>query len=156
MGMFIEDSTTIDVLAQLNNRFGPGEALKEMVALQREFQLFALNHSLRSTFAALRIVPADATERARWYRFLERLRGYKSDTGGVSGHDRIITAVKGGLEAKTPIPIFFGYHPAHQDPRVTVTQNQPLSFSRETYIHISIPTRPPKAKGVSKKPKSKA
>jgi hypothetical protein len=155
MGFFIEDGTTLDVLTQLNTRFGPGEALTEMVGLQREFQLFALNHSLRKTFSALHIVPADSSERARWFKFLERLRGYKSDVDKMNGHDRIISAIKDGLEAKTPVPIFFGYHPAHQDPRVTVTRSQPLTFSRETYILISIPTRPPKAKGGYKPPKSK-
>src|ERR1700679_1066346 len=91
MGMAIKDSTTLDILVQLNRRFEP-EGLTELVALQIEFQVFSAKHGLKSSFALLGIVPQDWSERRRWYRFLDLLKTYPSDLAGVSGHDRIIKA----------------------------------------------------------------
>jgi hypothetical protein len=147
MGMFIADNTTLDVLAQLNARFGAGEAITEIGALHREFQLFAPAHSLRQTFALLNVAPADQKERQRWYRFLDVLKRYKSDIDSLKGHDRIVKALKDAAEAKKPMAVFFTYHSAKDDPRVTVKENMPLSFSRERYVVISIPTTPAKGGG---------
>jgi hypothetical protein len=58
MGIAINDSTTLDILVQLNKRFEP-EGLTEMIALQKEFQIFSAKHSLQSSFALLGIVPVD-------------------------------------------------------------------------------------------------
>lgn len=141
MGAMIKDSTTLDILVQLNRRFD-AESLPEMVELQKEFGVFSSKHSLQQSFALLGIVPSDWSERRRWYKFLEHLRTYPSDLTNVNGHDRVIKAFKDGLEDKRPIPISIVCHSAAEDPRVTVTKGRPVIFSQEIYLLISIPTTP--------------
>ena len=98
MGRAISDSTTSEVLVRLNRRFEPDE-LREMVVLQKEFKIFSSKHTLRQSFALLGIVPADRSERERWYRFLDKLYTYKSDLQGVNGHDRVVKALADAFEA---------------------------------------------------------
>jgi hypothetical protein len=142
VGGAIKDSTTLDILVQLNKRFDV-DAIPEMVALQKEFKIFSAKHSLRQSFALLGIVPADQAERTRWYRFLDELLGtYKSDLANVNGHDRVVKAFKDDLAAAQPLPVFFRVHLASEDPRVTVTQGPAVIFSSVTYSIVSIPTIP--------------
>ena len=55
MGARIKDSTTLDILVQLNKRFDV-EMVSEMAALQNEFKVFSGKHSLRQSFALLGLV----------------------------------------------------------------------------------------------------
>jgi len=141
MGIAINDSTTLDILVQLNKRFEP-EGLTEMIALQKEFQIFSAKHSLKSSFALLGIVPLDWSERRRWYRFLDLLKTYPSDLADVSGHDRIVKAFRDDLESKDPLPVSFRCHKMADDPRVIVSKGLPIIFSLDTYLVVSIPTTP--------------
>src|SRR5882757_7671559 len=121
MGALLKDITTVDVLVQLNKRF-VGDALPEMLALQKEFLVFSPEHSLQQSFALLGIVPSDWPERKRWYNFLEHLKTYPSDLAEVNGHDRVVKAFKDGLETAQPIPMVIQCHAASEDPKVTVTE----------------------------------
>jgi len=141
MGAMIKDSTTLDIVVQLNKRFEP-DALSEMVELQREFGVFSLRHSLQQSFALLGIVPADWSERRRWYKFLEFLKTYSSDLSNVNGHDRVIKAFQENLESEKPLPISIVCHAASDDPRVTVSEGRPVVFSLDTHVMVSIPTTP--------------
>jgi hypothetical protein len=142
MGALMKDSTTLDILVQLNRRFEAGDAIVEMVALQKEFKVFSLSHSLRQSFALLSLVPSDWTERKRWYRFLDYLKTYGSDMQGVNGHDRVIRAFADNLQSENPLPVTIKCHAAKDDPRVTVSQGMPVIFSMEEYVVVSIPTTP--------------
>jgi hypothetical protein len=142
MGAMIKDNTTLDILVQLNRRFEAPDAISEMVALQKEFVVFSTKHHLRESFALLGIVPADWGERRRWYRFLELLKSYGSDLPGVNGHDRVIKAFVDDLESEHPIPVSIRCHSAANDPRVTVSRGQPVVFSLDEYVMVSIPTTP--------------
>ncbi|WP_434889520.1 hypothetical protein [Bradyrhizobium oligotrophicum] len=137
----IKDSTTLDIIVQLNKRFD-ADALPEMVELQREFGVFSLRHSLQQSFALLGIVPADWSERRRWYKFLEFLKTYPSDIASVNGHDRVIQAFKDDLECEKPLPVSIVCHSAAEDPRVTVSEGRPIVFSLDKHVIISIPTTP--------------
>ena len=141
MGAMIKDSTTLDILVQLNKRFDP-DALAEMVELQKEFKIFSAEHSLQQSFALLGIVPADWSERKRWYRFLDFLKTYPSDLPDVNGHDRVVKAFKDSLEAKQPLPVSIRCHAASEDPRVTLAHGNPVIFSLDTHAIVSIPTTP--------------
>jgi|SRR4051794_13166321 hypothetical protein len=141
MGGLVKDSTTTDILVQLNKRFD-AEGLPEMIALQKEFKVFSAKHSLQQSFALLGIVPADASERRAWYRFLDLLNKYKSDLPNVSGHDRWVKAIQSNLEGKSPQPLAIVCHAAADDPNLKVTQGKPLVFSSEDHIVISVPTTP--------------
>jgi hypothetical protein len=141
MGGMIKDSTTLDIVAQLNKRFDP-DALPEMIALQKEFKIFSAEHSLRQSFGLLGIVPADLSERKRWYRFLDYLKTYQSDLPDVNGHDRVVKAFKDTLESKKPLPLSIRCHGAADDPRVTMSHGTPAIFSTDTHAIVSIPTTP--------------
>jgi hypothetical protein len=141
MGARIKDSTTSDVLVLLNKRFDR-ETLGEMVALQREFKIFSAKHSLRQSFALLGIVPVESSERARWYSFLDFLKTYKSDLKGVNGHDRVVKMFKNNFESAHPLPVHVTCHAAADDAHVKVSQGQPIIFSLEKYVVLSIPTTP--------------
>jgi hypothetical protein len=142
MGGMIKDSSALSIIVQLNARFEAGDAIEEMVALQKEFQIFSPMHNLRHSFAVLNIVPGEWSERKRWYSFLEFLKGYESDLKEVSGHDRIVKAFKDNLDSKNPLPVFIATHSAKDDKRVRVTQGRPIVFSIHEHIIISIPTTP--------------
>src|SRR5215831_15422139 len=126
MGAYITDTSTADVLFQLNNRFGPGAPLDEMVTIQKEFSVFSERYSLKQAFRILHIVPADFTERRFWFVFLEALKNYKSDQDSVNGHDRIREAHKGNLESPRPQPVYTTTHRLADDPRVKVSQGYPI------------------------------
>jgi hypothetical protein len=141
MGLMIKDSTTLEILVLLNKRFD-AESLPEMVELQKEFDVFSEKHPLQQSFALLGIVPANWSERKRWYKFLEHLKTYRSDLPEVNGHDRVVKAYKDGLEIAKPIPISIKCHSGAEDPRVTVSKGRPAIFILETHLIISIPTTP--------------
>jgi len=142
MGAMIEDNTTYEILVLLNTRLGPGDAIVEMVSLQKEFRVFSPKHSLRESFSLLNIVPADRSEKRRWLKFLDHLKTYKSDKDGMNGHDRIVSAIRSNLQSAQPLPICFKCHSAKTDPRVTVSKGTPLIFSEDEYVVIGIPTTP--------------
>jgi hypothetical protein len=137
----IKDSTTLDIVVQLNKRFD-SDALAEMVELQREFGVFSLQHSLQQSFALLGIVPADWSERRRWYKFLDYLKTYASDMNNVNGHDRVIRAFKDNLESEKPLPVSIVCHSAADEPKVTVSEGRPVIFSLDSHVMVSIPTTP--------------
>jgi len=141
MGSMIKDSTTLEILVQLNKRFD-AESLPEMVELQKEFGVFSSKHSLQHSFALLGIVPTDWSERKRWYKFLEYLKTYPSDLTNVNGHDRVIKAFKDGLEIEKPIPISIKCHSAVEDSRVFTEEGRPVVFTLERHLIVSIPTTP--------------
>lgn len=135
-------STPREVLYLLNARFAPGEALAEMIIIQKEFQIFSQKYSLQQAHRLLNIAPTDFSERQLYYRYLERLKRVPSDIDGINGHDRIIRARQENLEGAAPLPVFTKTHRATDDRRVTVTQGQPIPHENQEYLVISIPTVP--------------
>ncbi len=142
MGAAITDTTTADVLYQLNKRFSEGGPLQEMVVIQKEFGVFSEKYSLKQAFRILHIVPNDFTERRFWFLFLDALKTYTSDQDGVSGHDRIVKAHQENLESDLPVPVYTTIHRAADDKRVTVTRDRPVIYETQEYLVVSIPTVP--------------
>src|SRR5437868_6718428 len=112
MGFLIQDDTTLDVLAKLNRRFGPG-GINEMVALQKEFGIFSGDHTLEDSFRLLGIVPCDHVERDRWFHFLETLKKYPSDVPSLNGYKRVIAAFEQALIPVRHIPVGLRNPPLH-------------------------------------------
>jgi hypothetical protein len=142
MGGGLVDYLLDTIRGQLNLRFGPGDPIAEMVALQKEFQIFSRKHPLRSTAAVLDIGPADRDQRLKWYSYLDHLRTYESDVSGENGHDRIRNAIRRNLGASKPLPIYFTFHDHLEADRVAVTQGVPAAFTRRTYLIVSVPLVP--------------
>src|SRR3954453_3854137 len=149
MGRLIQDDTTLDVLAKLNKRFGPG-GIKEMVALQGEFKIFSADHTLENSFRLLGIVPCDSVESDRWFHFLGTLKGYRSDIPELNGYQRVIVAFEQALIPVLQIPVGVRNPPVHvtvhsmrEDPRVKFAlEGHPLIFTTQSYRILSIPTEP--------------
>lgn len=139
MGRAINHADTLTVLCQLNYRFGAGDAIREMVSLQREFKIFSPDHSLSDAFLLLGIGPRDRYQNTRWKRFLGTLKRYKSDAKGVDGHDRIVTALQENLEGKRPLPVFFKVHADAQKGEILVSVGRSVIFIPEDHLTISIP-----------------
>jgi hypothetical protein len=142
MGGITRDDTVAEIQYQMNSRFAPGEPLREMVAIQKEFRIFSENYSLRQAYRLLHIVPHDFRERERWFKYLDLLKRYPSDQIGVNGHDRIVKARQENLESDAPLPMFIQTHLASDDDRVTVSRGRPIPHETQDYVVISIPTVP--------------
>jgi hypothetical protein len=142
MGAFLADNTALDLISQLNNRFGTGEAITELTALHKEFQIFTSGHQLKTMCAVVGIRPFDPGERRRWHTFLDRLKTYSSDRPNVNGHDRIQAAYVENFQATDPLPMFTQCHLAKDDPRVVVTTGNPIVFSPDPHVIISVPITP--------------
>jgi hypothetical protein len=142
MGDITRDDTVREIQFQMNSRFAPGEPLREMVAIQKEFRIFSEQYSLKQAYRLLHIVPGDFRERERYYKYLDLLKRYPSDQEGVSGHDRIVRARQENLESEAPLPMFIQTHLAARDSRVTVAIGRPIPHETQEYVVISIPTVP--------------
>lgn len=138
MGALVHDPNVPQAQVVLNSRFAPGDPLREMVAIQKEFDVFSLNHSLASASSLLNIAPPQEKDRRGWFKFCNHLRKVPSDKKGVSAHDRIIAAVRDDLASAKPLPIFFTWHPGT---KLQVQKGFPLSFSKTQYLIISAPVR---------------
>jgi|SRR5579871_6926910 len=136
MGALVNDPNVPEAQVVLNSRFAPGDPLREMVAIQKEFKVFSLNHSLASTSSVLNIAPSQAKDRRGWFKFCNHLKNVPSDKKGVSAHDRIITAVSEDLASAKPLPIYFTWHPGT---KLEVSKGNALSFSKQQYLIISAP-----------------
>jgi len=148
MGAFVADGYVANVQEQLNRRF-IGEALQEMVALQKEFKIFSLSpkHSLGNSFKLIGIAPVEEKDRAGFFKYLEKLTktGSRVDDQpkDKNGHDQIITSLKENLESNRPSPVYFDYHPSGgTKPEVLITTRPSLSFSSKAFLNISVPTIP--------------
>jgi hypothetical protein len=142
MGMMVSDSATRDVVAQINARFEAGEAIQEMVALQREFKIFSPEHSLYDSWLLLNIKASDPRERGRWRSWADYIRTVPSDLEGVNGHDRLVRAYQENLESSQPLPMHYTQHLAAEDPRVLVFTGRGPLFSVLHHVITSIPIRP--------------
>jgi len=139
MGALVAVQAVPDVQNELNQRFAPGDALVEIVALHKEFGIFSGDHDLRSIAQLLGLEPRDTTQREGWFKFLDGLKTIKSDTKRMSAHDRVIMAIKGDLERAKPLPIFFTWHPSDESTALIVTEAPAFIFSKTKFLVISGP-----------------
>ncbi len=159
MGAFVRDGYVPHVQDQLNARFAVGDALTEMIGFQKEFKLFSKQHTLKSAFTLINIAPVGESERSGFLRYLDMLTRTDATVDGkassLTGHDQIIASLKKNLESNAPLPVYFTWHSSGATKGVVLVTSgsTPYSFSKTTYLSISVPTIPadrPKA-GVRKK-----
>jgi hypothetical protein len=143
MGNLVKQQLTAgEILHKVNTRFAPGAPIQEMAQIQKEFQVFSSKISLQQACRVLNLGPTDHSERALYYKYLDRLKRVPSDLPGVNGHDRIVKARQENLESRTPLPMYNKTHKADDDKRVTVTRGKPIPHEDQEYIVISIPAVP--------------
>jgi hypothetical protein len=140
MGEFVRHHHVPMTQARVNFRFAHGDALNEMVAFQKHFEVFSHKHPLSRSFALVNAAPQDERERRGFFRYLDRLKHVGSSVKGVDGHAAVVSALKKNFEGKKPLPVHFTYH---VDPRgsqkVKISTSKPHNFSGVKYLTISFP-----------------
>ncbi|WJR79525.1 hypothetical protein [Bradyrhizobium sp. NP1] len=138
MGALVEDPSVGTIINVLDNRFAPGDPIKEMIAVQKEFDVFNVKeHSLKSICKLLNLALPDPKNRRGWFKYCDHLRSIPSDRKDVTAHDRIITALKENLESKSPLPVKFAWHPGTK--LEVKVGDRPFIFSKDEYLLISAP-----------------
>jgi len=146
MGGFVRDTYVPGILWDLNQRFGPGDGINEMVTLQQTFSVFSPQRSLRDSFSLLNIGPVENwPQRKGWYAYLDSLKAMPSDESGKYAHDRLIEVLDDNLRSPDPQPVHFTVHSISNDPGLRVTPgDNPLAYSVQVFLTISFPTDPSK------------
>lgn len=153
MGWFMKEHDIYvgSLQEKLNLRFAPSLGTKElhggldeMVALQKEFEIFKAGRSFATSIAALNLTGlSNAETKNRFHRYLNSLRKVKSNIKGKSGDAAIVEALIKNLAAKKPQPVYFELHDltASKDSnRVEITENaRPLFYMKHNYLVISLP-----------------
>jgi hypothetical protein len=141
MGEFVGHRHIPHVRQRMNFRFAHGDALKEMVACQKHFEVFSHKHPLSRSFALVDAAPEDEKQRRGFFRYVDRMTEVGSNVKGHNGHAAIVAALKKNLESKSPLPVHFTYH---LDPRgsqkVRISTSKPHVYSKVKYLTISFPT----------------
>ena len=145
MGDKVPDVIVAGLLDRLNLRFAPGDAIVEMIALQKAFDVFSTQHSLRESFGLLNLGPINNwRDRRGWYKYLDLLRQRPSDKKGVNGEERVITVLRTHLANGEAIPVHFTSHNFDKDPQVKVSSRPKLAlvYSTQQFLVISLPMTP--------------
>ncbi len=142
------------LLENFNLRFAPANGIgpenyggiDEMVALQREFEVFKPGRSFRDSAAVLNLCGLYSPRaRNRWYSLLADLHSYPSNVDGQNGDVCIVHALIANLTATKPLPVYFMAHDSRvaDQRRVLVGHNaQPLFYLAQPYLTISLPMKP--------------
>jgi hypothetical protein len=137
-----------------NLRFAPEEGsgsavyggITEMVALQKEFQIFKVGRLFAESARLLGLGGLyNNTAKNRWITLLTDLPGYESDKPGENGDQRVVNALIANLAAEQPLPCFMRAHDSRVggDRRVIVdVHSRPLFYLEQPYLTISLPMRP--------------
>jgi len=153
MGYFLKDHDIYvgSLQEKLNLRFapslGPKEqygGLKEMVALQNEFEIFKEGRPFERSVAVLNLTGlSNHDTKNRFYRYLKSLRKAKSNIAGQNGDAAIVKAIVRNLASKTPLPVYFELHDLNKgedNNRVIITDKaRPLFYMKKDYLVISLP-----------------
>ena len=147
MGEFVKHRHVPHTLAQMNFRFAHGDALNEMVAFQKHFEVFSNKHPVKRSFSLVNVAPHDERERRGFFRYLDRLKNVGSNVAGLDGHAALVTTLKKNLESKTPLPVHFtvSRRSARRPEGEGVDFEALVAFSKVKYLTISLPTFLPEA-----------
>ena len=132
----------------LNLRFAPDGPIKELVRLQKEFDIFSPQHALEDSIALLNVTGASLSLREKWYSLVKWISKQKSDQPPKGGGEAIIDALRANLRSKNVLPVFFTAHDFNQDPRVKLNTKGMVAifYISQPYLVISLPLKPRKQK----------
>lgn len=158
MGLIIEPHEIYfgNIFERFNMRFGPAlpgggtvwhsGGITEIVALQREFEIFREGRPFLQSAALLGLTGLDGgPAKDRWLEYLLKLPQMRSDIDGINGDDRIVRAVLENLGRDTPLPCYMrAYDGRTREPGlVTVAEEHPIFYLESvTFLTISLPMRP--------------
>ncbi len=136
---------------KLNLRFAPTLGAKEhyggldeMVALQKEFEIFKEGRRFETSIAVLNLTGLSNHDvKNRFHRYLASLRRAKSNVGRLNGDAAIVNALVSNLGARQPLPVYFDLHDLNASKdgnRVIITEKgRPLFYMKQDYLVISLP-----------------
>jgi|SRR6185369_12144947 len=165
MGMFMQEHDVYvgTMLDELNLRFAPPHGAKEqfggideMVALQKEFEIFKEGRSFATSASSLHLGgSANHEVKNRFHLYLKHLRREKSNVKGQNGDLAIVNAIIKNLSAKKPLPVHFSTHDIRGDGEargvIVKDRARPLFYMHQDYLSISLPAGPiEKVAGVKK------
>jgi hypothetical protein len=143
------------LLDLLNLRFAPSQGegpdwfggIDEIVALQKQFQIFQRKRSFKDSVALLNLGGMWSPRvKNRWYALLDDLSSYDSNVKGLNGDSRIVRAIIDNLAAPKPLPIYFKAHDsrASADAKRVIAgeETRPLFYLEQDYLTISLPMKP--------------
>jgi hypothetical protein len=155
MGMFwMEDDIYIaSQLDLLNLRFSPPQGkpnlgkdsdyfggIEEMVALQKEFQIFKKGRSFSMSARILDVGgPWNRPLKNKLYRYLDTLSERESSVSGKNADECLVEAMIKNLKAeKDALPVYFQ---AHSAKIVAIEKTRPLSYLEQDYLTVSLPMK---------------
>lgn len=150
MGAFMKEHDIYvgSLQEKLNLRFAPNlgagnQGLKEMVALQKEFEIFKVGRRFETSMAVLNVTGSASSDvKERFHKYLGSLRRAKSNVAGLNGDAAIVKAIATNLAAKKPLPVYFDLHDltGEDGNRVIITEGaRPLFYMKQDYVVISLP-----------------
>lgn len=153
MGMFMKEHDIYvgSLQEKLNLRFAPNLGTKdqyggldEMVALQKEFEIFKDGRRFDTSISVLNLTGLSNHDvKNRFHRYLASLRRAKSNVPGLNGDVAIVSAIVRNLAARKPLPVYFELHDlnaAKQNNRVLITEKgRPLFYMKQDYLVVSLP-----------------
>ncbi len=158
MGLVIEPHEIYfgSFFERFNMRFGPampgGQSvwhsggIPEIVALQKEFEIFREGRSFMQSAALLGLTgPYSGPANDRWLEYLLKLPRMQSDNDGVNGDQRIVRAIVANLQRDPVLPCYMrAYDGRTREPGLVVVADEHPVFYLEsvTFLTISLPMRP--------------
>lgn len=153
MGAFMKEHDIYvgSLQEKLNLRFAPNlgskdqyGGLEEMVALQKEFEIFKEGRRFETSIAVLNLTGSSNNDvKNRFHKYLGSLRRAKSNIAGLNGDAAIVNSLVNNLAEKKPLPVYFELHDlaASKDSnRVLITERgRPLFYMKQDYLVVSLP-----------------
>lgn len=151
MGAFMKEHDIYvgSLQEKLNLRFAPNlgagnEGLREMVAMQQEFEIFKVGRKFATSISVLNVTGFASSEiKDRFHAYLSSLRRAKSNIPGQNGDAAIVKSIVANLNAKKPLPVYFDLHDltsSKESNRVIITERaRPLFYMKQDYLVISLP-----------------
>jgi hypothetical protein len=153
MGYFLKEHDIYvgSLQEKLNLRFAPTlgakeqyGGLEEMIALQKEFEIFKEGRRFETSIAVLNLTGlSNHDTKNRFHRYLASLRKAKSNVTGQNGDVAIVKALVKNLAAKKPLPVYFELHDLNaskDNNRVLITAKaRPLFYMKQDYLVVSLP-----------------
>lgn len=156
MGFFMREHDIFigSLLEQLNLRFAPepvtpdsndnlAGGIREMVELQKEFQIFKKGRPFATSVRALHLLAHNRSVANRWLTLLGALSKHSSSRAGENGSEAIVNALIENLSQADPLPVYFTSHDMGgkkvAESQVQISRGRPIHYLEQEYLVISLP-----------------
>ena len=166
MGWFMKEHDIYigSMLDELNLRFAPAQGkgthhggIEEMVALQKEFEIFKKGRSFKTSVAALNLGARNNEVKNRWYNLVGALSSHDSNRSKQNGDVAIVNALVKNLASKSPLHVYFISHDMRgvkANAQVKITEkSRPVHYLEQDYLTISLPMQSVQAANAARQAK---